>query len=551
MKAELIKAAAFAAAVTVAAGAIPFSASAENDTVFLTMNIPYSDFYAAEVTSNDVSIDAVSSATDAKWKKFPTTYTKENTEGSGGMICGVAFPVAVDADKLSSLKAVNDESADYYFTELSETPAVYKELTVNGDGSYSFSETKGEKNVTDGDGSLSTSTAWGDYLYAFKDAEAIKGDVYGIVLKTDDGTNYGLRHLENIWLRSNEFSWSTGFVTTEPHGNTLSYEHYSSIMGKTINEIEYITTSGVYDYKVNEYVPIKTEGELNVADSDITASDTAVTITAPLPADYDASFAAEDLEASVTGHNDGDSYSGTLTFSNASAGSYTLTMTDKSGKYAPKSASFVLSTDKPAAKYDAAEKKLVPDSDEDAFASFLKNLSTVSVDGNAFSAAGKRGVKIISSEDGTIDLEAETRDGKVFDTEAKDSFELTVSAKGYPDISFTLSLKETEEASDNEDVSSDISSDTDTDSAKDASSEKDTDSVKDTDSEKASSAVSSGKNTSDTSSGKSSSDSSSKSSSYVTSPKTSGRNSIVFPAVIGLSSLAAAFSLRKRKADEE
>ena len=47
------------------------------------------------------------------------------------------------------------------------------------------------------------------------------------MISTKEGDNYGLRHLENIWKKT-ELAWSTGFVTTS-HGNTLNSKDYEKI----------------------------------------------------------------------------------------------------------------------------------------------------------------------------------------------------------------------------------------------------------------------------------------------------------------------------------
>lgn len=116
-----VRAVSITAAAMLALCALPLSASAaQDDTVYVTMNIPYADFYAAEVTDNPTEVDAVSSATDAKWKKFGGTYFKDNADGVGGTIYGVSFPVAVRAGDLGKLRSVSEESSDYYYTELSK-----------------------------------------------------------------------------------------------------------------------------------------------------------------------------------------------------------------------------------------------------------------------------------------------------------------------------------------------------------------------------------------------------------------------------------------------
>ena len=88
--------------------------------------------------------------------------------------------------------------------------------------------------------------------------------VYGVVVGTKEGSNYGMRHLENIW-RISELAWSTGFVT-KAHGNSLQYKNYEKMMGQTINKITYYTNAGVYEIPVDIKVPVKFNGSVNVED---------------------------------------------------------------------------------------------------------------------------------------------------------------------------------------------------------------------------------------------------------------------------------------------
>ena len=57
--------------------------------------------------------------------------------------------------------------------------------------------------------------------------------VYGVVLTAADGSEYGLRHLANIW-----------------HGTKLGLNaddpYFASVIGKTITQITYYTADGVY-----------------------------------------------------------------------------------------------------------------------------------------------------------------------------------------------------------------------------------------------------------------------------------------------------------------
>ena len=416
--------------------AFPLSALADknDDSVFVTMNIPYNTFYQADI-KNDVAVDAVTSATTSKWTTFSGTYHTEAAANGGGQILGVSFPVEVSKEDYAKLKNAESENDDYYFTELKETPSVYKTLSVDGDGKYSFSEVKGNVNdASDFQYTLSTDSKYGDYQIELSNT-TIDGTVYGIIVTTDDGTQYGLRHLENIWKKSFQFAWSSGVKTTESHGNTLAPNHYKSIMGETIKEITYITDKGITNYNVDSYVPVKVTSVVSVENAKVSDNSTAVTITPALPDDFNAAYIVSGLDAAYTG--------GKLVYKNAAPGSYSLTVTDQNKNYADISTSFVLSTDKAAAKYDDENKSLAADEyvTADEFKNYLAAISTVTVDGTNYAASGKRAVHIIG-KDGKLDLAVKNGDSRVFAAD-KTEFTVKVSATGYPDLEFTVT-KESE-----------------------------------------------------------------------------------------------------------
>lgn len=66
--------------------------------------------------------------------------------------------------------------------------------------------------------------------------------VYGVVMTTADGEEYGLHHVTNIW-RGTEL----GFDADDAY--------YASMIGKTITQITYYTADGVYVLPVNVAVP--------------------------------------------------------------------------------------------------------------------------------------------------------------------------------------------------------------------------------------------------------------------------------------------------------
>ena len=262
---------------------------------YVLMNIPYDDFYKAELKNNDVKVDAFTSATKQKTRSSLAKGSYHvNSDGSD--ITGVTFPVKVsDISVLKDKKQIKDnasvsittaikgkettteyrgkdalfESDSYSYYVLSEEPSYYKELTVGEDGSFTFSAIEGKSaapKTKQVQAEFKTKSNYGDYQLKFDKTEfnsIINTDtdtVYGAVINTTDGTTYGLCHLENIW-KGYELAWSTGY-TTESHGCHLNSEHFESMMGKTIDSVTYYASNGIYtldiaDVKVldkNSYV---------------------------------------------------------------------------------------------------------------------------------------------------------------------------------------------------------------------------------------------------------------------------------------------------------
>lgn len=286
--------------------------------IYVLMNIPYADFYKAELNKNDVKVDATTSATKAKTRSTLAngSYHADNT---GEHISGVTYPVKIKAGTdLSNLKQITDaskvsitvnmkgkeitteykgkdalfESADYSYYVLSTAPAYYKELTVNENGTYSFGKTTATKKTVEGAAieKFKTSSKYGDYQLNLNfdkvaDSDQISGNtkVLAAVITTTDGTQYGLRHVENIW-KGTEFAWGTGF-TTQSHGCPISGEHYASMMGKTIDAVTYYTENGVVKYDIDDtYVPYKFDTTATKPSDATTATKPAATTTATKPA---------------------------------------------------------------------------------------------------------------------------------------------------------------------------------------------------------------------------------------------------------------------------
>lgn len=262
---------------------------------YVLMNIPYDDFYKAELKNNDVKVDTFTSATKQKTRSSLAKGSYHvNSDGSD--ITGVTFPVKVsDISVLKDKKQIKDnasvsittaikgkettteykgkdalfESDSYSYYVLSEEPSYYKELTVGEDGSFTFSAIEGKSAAPEKkqvQAEFKTKSNHGDYQLKFDKTEFksiinIDTDtVYGAVINTTDGTTYGLCHQENIW-KGYELAWSTGY-TTESNGCHLNSEHFESMIGKTIDSVTYYASNGIYtldiaDVKVldkNSYV---------------------------------------------------------------------------------------------------------------------------------------------------------------------------------------------------------------------------------------------------------------------------------------------------------
>ena len=262
---------------------------------YVLMNIPYDDFYKAELKNNDVKVDTFTSATKQKTR---SSYAKGSyhVNSDGSDITGVTFPVKVsDISVLKDKKQIKDndsvsittaikgkettteykgkdalfESDSYSYYVLSKEPSYYKELTVGEDGSFIFSAIEGKSAAPETkqvQAEFKTKSNHGDYQLKFDKTEfksIINIDidtVYGAVINTTDGTTYGLCHQENIW-KGYELAWSTGY-TTESNGCHLNSEHFESMIGKTIDSVTYYASNGIYtldiaDVKVldkNSYV---------------------------------------------------------------------------------------------------------------------------------------------------------------------------------------------------------------------------------------------------------------------------------------------------------
>lgn len=429
---------------------------------YVLMNIPYDQFYAADV-NNSVKVDAFTSATKNKVRTAGLAGGSYHVDASGDEITGVTFPVKVgEGVDLSKYKKITDESsvditvtnrgqtstatytgkdalfesASYSYYTLSETPKYYKEVTLNADGSLSFGKTQGTAQKVSGvTPELTTQTSYGDYqlnLDGLENTISQSGtQVYGVIISTKEGNDYGMRHLENIW-RVTELAWCTGF-TTAVHNCPTSSAHYVNMMGQHINKVTYYTSNGIYEIPVADlYVPKKAGQTVSVADANLSAGEAELTFS-NLPDNFNPEYKIDGLNFKVE--------NGKIVFTNAKKGKYTLTVSDKNKNYADMTTTFILSVDSAPASYNNDNENPAitknADASDEEFADYIKNITSVSVNGKSYAASGRGAVKVVN-EDGSLKTDATPfAEG--------DTFEIAVTSTGYPEVKFTYTKNTQEE----------------------------------------------------------------------------------------------------------
>lgn len=413
-------------------------AGATEQFAYVIMNVPYDDFYKAEGVTAVDGVDAVTSATMKKSRMNTAdgltagTYYKTAEDEKSDAIRGVVCTVRVAKSDLAKLNASLTEHDDYYYTTLDSVPENYKELAIGKDGSYSFGKTTAAvdtETLKDTTVTFKTSSKYGDYQMKFSTNVLEKiGRAYGATVTTTDGTSYAMRSLENVWNgKSLELAWSVGFTTTA-HGNPLVSDDYVSMMGKTIKSVAFYTVDGkIYSLDCEQYVPVKFATENFAVENALADSGSTSVEMKDFPKDYEAEYKVTDAEgnemegASV---KDGKiSWTGT-----PATGKYTLTVSDKSGKYASFSTTFELQTSAMPAAYQASNLRVAgaDGASAEELSSFLSNVSSVNVNGKNYSASGRGSVAVINSK-GFVDLTASPFTGM----KAGDTYKISVKATGY------------------------------------------------------------------------------------------------------------------------
>lgn len=320
------------------------SSSSRSDYSYVLMNIPYDEFYKAELSENAPAVDAVSSATKNKTRNGSLAGGSYHVNPDGSDITGVTYPVRVKTSDLSGFKQVTDsdsvkitvnkkgkneittytgrealfESASYSYYALSDTPSYYKEATLTN-GKWTFGKATGA--ASEATATIAKFKAPGhhaDYEMKVESDKIEKGQkVYAVVLTDTDGNTYGLHHVTEIW-RATE----------------LGFESDSALVGKTISAVTYYTDDGVIKLNLAKKLYATTA---KAAEADFSSGETTVSFSNDLPSDFDAEY-------SVTVDGKGSNFfqynpkTRKVTWNKdaeAPSGTYQLVITDKNNNYVP------------------------------------------------------------------------------------------------------------------------------------------------------------------------------------------------------------------------
>lgn len=283
MNLKRVFAGALAAAMFAGALAVPAFAAEPSDEenglggTYVMMNIPYDEFYAAVDVDSADEIDAVTSATKSKPRAGTLAGGSYHVNADGSDITGVTFPVRVlTPSALRHCKEVTDndsyditvtlrgndvtthyegaealfENESYAYYKLDAAPSYYVNAWYNiFTGKMRFGKVKAEPTVVEGVAvEVTTNARHADYemeLTGFE-LDTSSNKVYGVVVTADDGTEYGLHHVANVWRGT-----QIGFDADDTY--------YAGLIGKTITKITYYTAAGVYELPVSVAVPVLPE----------------------------------------------------------------------------------------------------------------------------------------------------------------------------------------------------------------------------------------------------------------------------------------------------
>ena len=454
--------------------------TAEDKDVYGVANVPYADFYYAELgndveESSDIAevskskdkasslraenvYDAVTSATNTKSKRYGATYTTDG-EGTTVEINGVKTAVKINSKLYAAAKAVSAskvttanklaEIADSIETVSESLPDGYETYkTVNADGTLTAlkaAEGAGEVNAENTTASITSTSPWGNYQIDFKNMPSdivTTTNVLGVVFETSEGQKVALKHLENIWLRSDEIAFVSEDSFTAPH-STIYGKRFKGLEGQTITKITYLLSnkqSMTLNVNLRCAAHVPSDSKVTVKEQTKYALNTGATVTldtSKLPfkdtAELTVKMGRSVLDSSKYSYN---ASTGVLTINGnggTGAGEYTVVFHDPAEAttgYADTKVSFTLESD---VAYDDTTKS-------------VSNYSGINVASISAQKNVKRGEKApdavtdskIINANGFVDFSNAAFKGM----KAKDSYKVTVTTTEGDSFSFNVTIPE-------------------------------------------------------------------------------------------------------------
>ena len=450
--------------------------------VYGTANLSYADFYYGELkdvkedTTLDLTsdkaasyresgmYDAVSSATTNKYKNyFSSTYSEDNTNEQGGSIIGIKdVNIAVPTSLYENAKKAisdNKECSNKLLEIISSmklsdtTPSEYKIL--NGDGTLTAMKSEVIEDTSD-TLTIKTQSSYGQYEVDPVTSENsplsnldAKKSLLGIIVEDEDGTKYGMEHLENIY-GGGKFSFAVTDGFKEKHGNTIDYKRHEDLQGKTIKKVTYLVKNGA-DIVINTNLKCKT---LAGSDSIIkaTANDnfkdgaTVSVDTAAVPSGSNYTLSSVSMGKTVLTEGTDYTYANnTLTIKatdHTGVGSYSMVFTDDT--YSDIVASFTLESGYKTGDISINKNNQVTLPADVNFKKYVNNITSIKI--NGVEKTGKGGIKAtdLFDADGNINFNAaiKGKDGSstpVF-ADKSASYTIELTSTGYPSVSGTVQL---------------------------------------------------------------------------------------------------------------
>lgn len=451
---------------------VPEEIVGSGEMVYGTVDINYADFYYGELNDLAASTetipqlnvadpvkaagyeeegmyDAVTSATKTKASRYTNeyqvTYGYEDENAvylEGVNDVQIAVPKALYDNAKNAIEqdlACSNDLLKYVEAmTVSETPFTeYKVL--NADGTFSKMVTEVEEC---GSAAITTTSVWGNYQVSMADIDVEANELIGGVLEVTDVNGdvekIGLKHLDNLWFRTNEIAFAIKEFK-EPHGNMVQYQRFADIEGKRITKITYMVKN-YPDIVINTDLLCKTlltEGQSGTSEAgSYNVQGTTIPVTLNVPAD-----AAYELK-SVTGpegvcNPSKYSYANNVLTLDASChpGAYTLGLED--AKYEDMSVGAVVKSNMDASAIAIKFNKLSVTDEVSSLAEYVAQISSVTVNGKKIENSGGLGAAIFGTE-GMIDFAAQlSKRGNVtviFPEGAEGNYELTVEATGFPTV---------------------------------------------------------------------------------------------------------------------